>query len=167
MAFDTIIKGSDPEVKRWLKDDYERLAEKLRGLSLKAEYGVQIFWNPKIATHGLIEDDVRVKKLRLLQQSSLGMDYILAKKIKQELAGELKQKAEHYFRDFYSGIADTVDAVHVDPVGRVQGEQMLMHLSVLVTNGKQCLLQKKLAEINGIDGFSVRLTGPWAPYSFA
>lgn len=168
VAFDTIIKGGDQEVKKWLKDDYDRLTENLRRLHGKAEYGVQISWNPEIIGRRLIEKESRIRELQLRQRSSRqGMAYILAKKIEQELAGELKKKAEQYLHDFYSKIAGTVDEIHVDPVKKVQRGQMLMNLSVLVTDGKQHLLGKILAEVKGMEGFRVRFTGPWPPYSFA
>ena len=167
-AFDTIIKGGDQEVQKWLKDDYDRLTEKLRRLHGKAEYGVQISWNPEIIGRRLIEKESRIKELQLRQRRSRqGMAYILAKKIEQELAGELRKKGEQYLHDFYSKIAGTVDAMHMDPVKKVQTGQMLMNLSVLVTNGKQHLLGKILAEVKGMEGFRVRFTGPWPPYSFA
>ncbi|HCX90803.1 MAG TPA: gas vesicle protein GvpFL, partial [Deltaproteobacteria bacterium] len=58
LGFDTIIKGEegiapDENMKKWLKDDYENLRQKLAKLKDRAEFGVQVFWDPKIISEGL------------------------------------------------------------------------------------------------------------------
>lgn len=168
LTFDTIIRDGDKGVKRWLNDDHERLKEKLRRLKGKVEYGIQIFWNPKAVGLRLAEENGRIKELRLLRKRSLeGMAYLLEKKIERELASELQKKGELLCRDSYSKITGAVDAISVDPVKRARGEQqMLMNLSVLLTKGKHGPLGKVLTEIKERNGFKVRFTGPWPPYSF-
>lgn len=43
---------------------------------------------------------------------------------------------------------------------------MLLNLSCLVSKGKVDSLGEELEKINNMEGFSVRFTGPWSPYSF-
>ena len=46
------------------------------------------------------------------------------------------------------------------------GLQMIMNLSCLVYKDSHTELGEELGKINQLEGFSVRFTGPWPPYSF-
>jgi len=43
---------------------------------------------------------------------------------------------------------------------------MLLNLSCLVAKEKIDSLGEELEKINNMEGFSIRFTGPWPPYSF-
>jgi len=43
---------------------------------------------------------------------------------------------------------------------------MLINLSCLVAKEKVDSLGEELEKINNMEGFTVRFTGPWPPYSF-
>jgi hypothetical protein len=45
-------------------------------------------------------------------------------------------------------------------------KQMLVNLSCLVDMERYKALGEELEKIEQMDGFSVRFTGPWPPYSF-
>jgi hypothetical protein len=44
--------------------------------------------------------------------------------------------------------------------------RMIMNLSCLVDRDKSTELGEELESIDKMEGFSVRFTGPWPPYSF-
>jgi len=50
--------------------------------------------------------------------------------------------------------------------GLEKGKVILLNLSCLVAKGKVDSLGEELEKIDNMEGFSVRFTGPWPPYSF-
>lgn len=167
VAFDTIIKGDNDAVKGWLNSDYWALKDKLRRLRGKAEFDVQIFWNPKAIGDRLTHESDKLKDLqRQREKSSEGLAYILGKQVEQELMRELERKGEQYVRDFYSQIAGTVDDIRLERRKRFDGPPMLMNLSVLASSEREKLLKETLARIEETSGVGVKLAGPWPPYSF-
>ena len=78
-------------MRNWLKDDYENLKEKLGKIRGKAEYGVQVFWDPKIIVGNVIEKSPEIKKLNEeIQSKPKGLAYMY----KQKLGSLLKKEME-------------------------------------------------------------------------
>ena len=173
LGFDTIIKGEegiapDENMKKWLKDDYENLRQKLGKLKDRAEYGVQISWDPKIISEGLIETNPEIKKLSEEIKSKLkGLAYMYKQKLENLLKKEMEKEADRYFKDFYEKIKKCVDEIKVEKTKKLEeNKQMLMNLACLLSKEKSKILGEELEKINNIKGFFVRFTGPWPPYSF-
>jgi len=173
LGFDTIIKGedeSDPEenMRKWLKNDYENLKQKLSKLKDKAEFGVQVFWDIKIISEGLIEANQEIKRLNDdIKSKSRGLAYMYKQKLENLLKKELEKEADRYFKDFYEQIKRCVDEIKVDRTKKgEERKQMLTNLSCLLPRGKSKVLGEELEKINNMETFSVRFTGPWPPYSF-
>lgn len=173
LGFDTIIIGEgerEPEenMKNWLKDDYENLKQKLSKLKGKAEFGVQIFWDIKIISEGIIETNREIKKLNDdIKSKSKGLAYMYKQKLENLLKKEIEKKADRYFRDFYEQIKRCVDEIKVDKTKKEEEKKpMLMNLSCLLAKGKSKTLGGELDKIDQMPEFSVRFTGPWPPYSF-
>jgi len=173
LGFDTIIKGEegtapDENMKKWLKDDYENLREKLGKLKDKAEFGAQVFWDPKIISEGFIETNPEIKKLsEEIKSKSKGLAHMYKQKLENLLKKELEKEADRYFKDFYEQIKRCVDEIKVEKTKKVEEDkQMLMNLSCLLSKGKSKILGEELEKINNMKGFIVRFTGPWPPYSF-
>ena len=79
----------------------------------------------------------------------------------------METKADQCFKDFYSRIRKHVDDVRVEKAKQAdQGWQMILNLSCLICREAHTELGEELDKINQMDGFSVRFTGPWPPYSF-
>jgi len=174
LGFDTIIKGeegSDPEknMKNWLGEDYENLKEKISKLKNKAEYGVQIFWDPKAIGEKLIENNQEIKKLNEdIKSKSKGLAYMYKQKLENLLKKQMEVESARYFKDFYEQIKRCADEIKVEKTKKLEkGKQMLMNLSCLLPREKSKILGEELGEINNMEGFYVRFTGPWPPYSFA
>jgi len=173
LGFDTIIKGEegvapDKNMKNWLKDDYENLTQKMGKLKDKAEYGAQIFWDPKIISEGLIETNPEIKKLsEEIKSKSKGLAYMYKQKLENLLKKEMEKEADRYFKNFYEQIRRCVDQIKVEKTKKPEeGKQMLMNLSCLLTKEKSKILGDELEKIDNMEGFFVRFTGPWPPYSF-
>jgi len=173
LGFDTIIKDeqkSDPEenMKKWLKDDYENLKQKLSKLKGKAEFGVQIFWDIKIISEGLIETNREIKKLNDdIKSKSKGLAYMYKQKLENILRKEIEKEADRYFKDFYEQIKRYIDEIKIDKTKKLEErKQMLMNLSCLLPKEKSKVLGDELEKIDNMEEFSVRFTGPWPPYSF-
>jgi len=173
LGFDVIIKGEgdiDPEenMKNWLRDDYENLRTKAERLRDKAEYGVQIFWDPRIITDMITQANEEIRKLdEEMRSKPKGTAYMYKQKLEKVLKKEVEAKADEYFRDFYSRIKKHADDVRVDKTKKAdEDRQMLMNLSCLVPKDKYEELGEELEGISEMEGFSVRFTGPWPPYSF-
>jgi hypothetical protein len=173
LAFDTIIKGEgdiSPEenIKNWLKEDYVNLKERMNKIRGKAEYGVQIFWDPEFIADEIAKDNEEIKNLNEeIKSKPKGMAYMLKRKLENLLKKEMEKKADICFKDFYTRIRKCVDVIRVEKTKKIdEKKQMLIDLSCLVDKEKSKELGEELEKINMEEGFSVRFTGPWPPYSF-
>lgn len=173
LGFDTIIKGEegvapDENIKKWLKGDYENLRQKLAKLKDRAEFGVQVFWDPKIISEWVIEASPEIKKLsEEIKSKSKGLAYMYKQKLENLLKKELEKEADRYFKVFYGQIKRCVDQIKVEKTKKnEEDKQMLLNLSCLLFKGKSKILGEELEKINHLKGFFVRFTGPWPPYSF-
>lgn len=172
-SFDTIIRGdqngsAEDGIKKWLRDNYDNLIQKLDKLKAKAEYGIQIFWDPKIIGEHLAERDESIKRLHEeIKSKSKGAAYMHKQKLENLVKKQLEKEAEKYTKYFYIQIKKCVDDIKVEKIKTSEGgEQMLMYLSCLLHKEKSKMLGGLLEKINIRKGFSVRFTGPWPPYSF-
>jgi len=172
-GFDTIIKGdealsAEENLKKWLREDYENIEERLGKVRGKAEVGVQVFWEPKVIAENLIETSEEIRKLNEeMKEKSPGMAYFYKQKMEGILKKEMDGKADNYFKDFYGRIKGYADDIRVERTKKAEKDkQMLMNLSVLIRKEKIKSLGEALAKIKEIDGIDVRFTGPWPPYSF-
>jgi len=173
VGFDTIIKGEkdiSPEenIKNWLKEDYAKLKEKMDQIKGKAEYGVQIFWEPKFMADEIAKTNEEIKNLNQdIKSKSKGMAYMLKQKLENLLKKGIEKKADYYFKDFYARIRKCVFEIRVEKTKKMdEKRQMLMNLSCLADKEKSKELGEELEKINKVEGFAVRFTGPWPPYSF-
>lgn len=173
ISFDTIIKdnqykNAETNIKEWLKDEYANLKQKLDKLRDKAEFGVQIFWDPKIIGRNLAETNEEIKNLNLdIKSRTKGLAYMYRQKLENLMRKQLEAKAEEYSKEFYEQVKGCVDEIKVEKTKKPEEErQMLMNLSCLLPKEKSQVLGDELVKINSLDGFSVRFTGPWPPYSF-
>ncbi len=172
-GFDTIIKGqeddtSEENIKKWLKLDYTNLKVKLDKMRDKAEYVVQIFWDPMDIADVIAKTDPEIRNLNLnMQSKSPGMAYMLKHQSEIILKREMEKKAGLCFEDFYVRIKKCVDEIRVEKIKKMdKKKQMIMNLSCLVDRRNSKQLGEELEIINDQEGFSVRYTGPWPPYSF-
>jgi len=172
LGFDTIVKGGDgidpdENISKWLEDDYENLRQKIDKVRGRAEYGVQVCWDPKLISQEILEENQEIKKLKEEMESKpKGTAYMYKQKLENAIKKEMENKADECFKEFYGKIKRYVDDIKVEKTKKVEEWQMLINLSCLMCKDKSSELGEELGEINKMEGFSVRFTGPWPPYSF-
>jgi len=174
LAFDTIIIGeearsSEENMKKWLEKDYGSLKEKLDRVKGKAEYGIQILWDPNVIVEKIAQDTPEIKNLKEeIKTKPPGAAYMYEERIKGLLRKEMEKKADGYFKDFYSRIKKEVSDIRIDRTKKVdEALQMLMNLSCLIVKENVERLGEVLEKIKKESGFTIRFTGPWPPYSFS
>lgn len=174
IGFDTIIQGravANPEenMKTWLKDDYDNLKAKMAKIRDKAEYGVQIFWETRIMAQDISEESAEIKALQEeIETKPKGIAYMYRQKLEELLKKEMENKADRCFQEFHEKIKRHADDLHVEKTKKAEDEnqQMLLNLSCLLPGDQSKNLGEELEKIDAMEGFSVRYTGPWPPYSF-
>jgi len=174
IGFDTIIQGNEvagPEenMKAWLKEDYENLKAKMEKVRGRAEYGVQVFWDAKVMAQKITEESLEVKQLEEeVKSKPRGLAYMYRQKLEGLLRKEIEDRADRYFKEFYEKITPHADDIRVEKTKKTEDEdeQMLLNLSCLLPKEGSKGLGEELEKIDALEGFSVRYTGPWPPYSF-
>jgi len=84
---------------------------------------------------------------------------------------EKEASINKHAKDLYHQIKKLVDDVKLESTKRVvpekwQNKQMILNLSCLTHKDKIQGLGNMLAGVNKREGFAIRFTGPWPPYSF-
>lgn len=174
LGFDTILQPKDdltsPNqiVQDWLKEDYDRLNALLEKLKNKDEYGIQVFYEPQVISEIILQQSEEIKKIKEeMATKSPGLAYMYKQKLERAVKAEMERLAEKWFKDFYANIKKHADDIVVEKTKKAEkGKVMLLNLSCLVSKEKVETLGEELDKINNMEGFSVRFTGPWPPYSF-
>lgn len=173
VGFDTIIQGdrsASPEenMKNWLKQNYENLKRKIEKVRGKAEYGVQVFWDPRMIAKKIAKENPEIKEIQEdLRLKPKGLAYMYKQKIEKMIKTEMERKADQDVKLFLNKIEPYTDGLKVEKTKKAgNGKQMLMNLSCLLRKESSKKLADELEKIDTLEGFSVRYTGPWPPYSF-
>ncbi len=173
MSFDMIIEGkngsrSEKMVAEWLEKSYDDFREKLIWLRNKQEFGVQVILDTEVLSKKLFETDekLRIRK-KEIDAKPEGIAYMEREILKDLVKEKIEEKADQYFREFYSIIKKCTEDIVIGKAKKVGGnKQMLMNLSCLVKKDMVVELGKELEKIENKECISVRFSGPWAPYSF-
>ncbi len=174
MGFDTIIRGdatTDPDthLKDWLKHDYDALKTKIEKVRDHAEYGIQVFWDSRIISQKIVGESTEIKKLQEeIESKPKGIAYMYRQKLENLLKKEMEKRADQYFQTFYEKIKPYASELHIEKTKKTSNKHlwMLMNLSCLLPKNRIEKLGDELEQIDVLEGFSVRFTGPWPPYSF-
>jgi len=175
MGFDTILQSRDDAVspdqvvKDWLKEDYERLQSIIEKIKDGDEYGVQIFYAPRVIAKQIPEENQEFRKIReALAAKSPGTAYLYKQKVERAVKAEIEWLANQWFKDFYGRVKRHCDDIVVEKTKKAdRNKVMLLNLSCLVARERVDNLGEELEKINNTEGFSVHFSGPWPPYSFA
>ncbi|MDD5537348.1 MAG: GvpL/GvpF family gas vesicle protein [Candidatus Omnitrophica bacterium] len=174
MGFDTILQSKDDAisadqvVKDWLKEETERLHSLMEKISSRDEYGVQIFYVPRIISKRISEENLDIQKIKdEMASKSPGMAYLYKQRVEKAVRTEIERLAGDWFKDFYARVKCHCADIVVEKTKRIgQDNVMLVNLSCLVAKEKVSHLGEELEKINNTEGFSVHFSGPWPPYSF-
>jgi len=171
LTFDTIFKGGDETVKKWLCGEYHQLKALLVKLEGKAEYGVQIFLENDFVDK-MIEESEEIRRLRRdLENKSSGAAYLFKKSLERRIHFEREAAIKKRARKLCDHISKLVDDVKLESTNgeipeKWQDKQMILNLACLAHKDKIQDLGDMLGAVNKREGFAVRFTGPWPPYSF-
>ena len=98
---------------------------------------------------------------------SKGVAYMHRQKLEKLLRRRLEKEAERHFKEFYGKIKEYTNEIKIEKLkAEEEQRQMLMNISCLANNKDVKPLGDELDKINTMEGFFVRFTGPWPPYSF-
>jgi hypothetical protein len=173
-SFDTLIVAKDGKtagenLQEWAQKEEPHLRKKFAKLKGRAEYGVQISWDPNTVAPRVTANDPEVKVLKEeIQATGVGTAYLLRQKLETLLKSRLEIAADAYFKEFYRVIKLETEDIRVEKIKKLEPpRQMLMNLSCLLSKERVSRLGHELDKISEIQGFFVRFTGPWPPYSFS
>lgn len=172
-SFGTVIvakegKSAHENLIDWLEKEQENLKSKGDKLKGKAEYGIQISWDPNRVAPRIVKTDPEIQKLeKEMASKASGTAYLLGQKLEALVGKRMEQAADVYFHEIYQKIKQCVEDIRVEKVRKDEPpRRMLMNLSCLLPKGEASRLGEELDKIEKMEGFFVRFTGPWPPYSF-
>lgn len=166
-SFNTIVKGENAGVEKWLKSDSEMLSRKLAGLEGKLEFGVQLFLDRETATKELLGAVREIGELsEKINAAKGGTAYLYKQKLDKMMKDEIEKKAGELFKSLYDRIKRRSVGVKVGNLK--EGRIMVANFSCLVEKEKVRELGEELDRFKKESGkgLSLRFTGPWPPYSF-
>lgn len=173
LSFDTIVKpdkenSAEENIRIWLRNEYKDMKQKLSQFKGKAEFGVQVFWYPKLVADRLMDSHQELQSMnKEIQSKPIGTAYLYKQKLDQKIRTHMVEESKKCFKAFYEKIKVKVEDIKVEKIKRPENEkQMLMNLTCLLHREKSKELGDELEKIDEEREFSVRFTGPWPPYSF-
>lgn len=170
-SFDSIIRGNDDSVKDALSKGYEKLKGELERVEGKAEYTVQIFCDPEKLTQKILDENQELKPLKeRIEKMPKGAAYFLQRKFELKIKDMISASISKLADEFSSKIRKYVEEIKVEETSRIperyKDKKLIATLTCLVSNENVEELGKVLEGICDRQGYSVRFTGPWAPFSF-
>ena len=173
LTFNTIIRAADgsdakENLAAWLGTEYELLKGRLEALAGKAEYGVQVFWDPVLVSRQVAKNSPEIRRLEEeIGSKGRGLAYMYRQKLERLLKNEIETRAAEEFKELYGRLSRCVDNIRVEKTKQDRHErQMLMNLSCLVSTERYPDLEAELDRVGNMKGFFVRVAGPLPPYSF-
>lgn len=159
---------AEDAIRRWLREDGPSLVARLERVRGRQEYGVQVLWDPAAVAGGLHQEEPGLAGLpQAVGGTGPGRAY-LARELRQaDVERRALELAGRYVQACHEAVSRRVETVRVEKIREAEGGlRMLLHLSCLLTKDEAPGLAEALAAIPAREGLSVRLTGPWPPYSF-
>ena len=171
-SFGCLAGGDDESIRNWLQKNYRPYKRELERLRNSAEYSVQIFYDPKVLEKRIIETIPELKEIdKTIEGMSKGKAYIFKKKFELSLKQAVSDELAAIGEEFGALIKENVTQLKVEEKipyipEKYTGKKLMASLSCLVTGENVEKLGQNLEKINKREGFAVRFTGPWAPFSF-
>jgi len=171
LSFDAIIRGNDDTVKDLLSRGYEKFKGELESLKDKAEYTVQIFCDQGKLTEKILSEDQELKALKeKIDKMPKRSAYLLQRKFELKIKDTISAWISELAGEFGSKIKERVEEMKVEENSRVpekyKNKKLIVALACLCSKDKVDGLGEVLEEMNTREGYAVRFTGPWAPFSF-
>ncbi|MEK9178857.1 MAG: GvpL/GvpF family gas vesicle protein [Patescibacteria group bacterium] len=162
-----IIAPSPDEVSRILEKAYLQFKMALRNVSGRAEFAVQVWWDPKRVLEELARTDPEIQKLKQ-ELSSKGGIFGIPMKLK--LGKLVHQKIEARKQEYIKDIHTVLNAIACDATfNKLIDEDMVVNFSFLMEKIKEPELDKKMQELGTKYEGKLRFKyiGPMPSYSFS
>lgn len=171
LSFDAVVKGDDNTVKDALSKGYEKFKGELERVKGKAEYTVQIFCDQDKLTEKILSEDQELRALKeKIERNPRRAAYLLQRKFELKIKDTISAGISKLAGEFGSKIKEHVEEMKVEETSQVpqkyKNKKLIVTLSCLASKDKAEGLGKVLGKINNREGYAVRFTGPWAPFSF-
>lgn len=171
-SFNVIVRGGDNVVEEWLAGSYERLKNELENVKNKAEYSVQIFYEHGKLVEKILNANLELEELKTkTEKMPKGAAYLFQKQYEQKLNAAISAEISGLALELSFRIKGHVEEMRFEEKTshvpeRYENKELIVKMSCLVHKDKVETLGEVLDNINELDGFAVRFTGPWAPFSF-
>jgi len=171
-SFDVIIRGDDHMIEQWLSRNYVKIRSELDRVKGKSEYSVRIYYDRVKLASEYLNNDQEVRELGgEIEKVGKGKAYLLQKTLNMKINDKVTQEIIRLSDEFGARIMALSDDVKVEKrraseLEKYRGKSLMTSLACLVSEDNVTPLGDVLDEINNMDGFAVRFTGPWAPFSF-
>lgn len=171
--FNTVVWGEDglgaeERLGAWLQREYEVLLAKLESLAERAEFGVQVYYTPEAIGQQAAQRNPEIGRLQE-EMGSLppGAAYMYRQRLEALQKREMESWAAGKFEELYGRLSSRVEKVRVERGKGATGQPpLLMSLSCLVSLEACVGLREELEGIGVGQGLSIRVVGPFPPYSF-
>jgi hypothetical protein len=170
-SFDTIVKGGDTTIKDFLEGGYEKFEHELKRLNQRAEYVVQIFSDQNKLVERILAEN---QDLRELKEKTSKMPeragYLFRRKFELKLNDACNATRAKLADEFASQIKEHAEEMEIErKVAHLpenyKDKKLIAAFSCLVHEDNVKGLGQALGKISQ-EGYAVRFTGPWAPFSF-
>lgn len=171
-SFDVILREGDSQIEQWLIRNYDLLWEQLDALLGKAEYTVQIFYDYEFLKAKILMANLDLNDMQnRIENESKGKAYLLSKKLNQIIKRDLEAESRLLAEEFLLQINEHADKLVVNDRPSwipedFRDKKLMASYSCLVRKDNVDRLGEVLEGINSLQGFRVRFTGPWAPFTF-
>jgi hypothetical protein len=173
LTFNTIVRADgarepDESVRAWLAAEYPSLKGKLEALAGKAEYGVQVSWDPFSVGQRLMQSNPELQRLQeQLQALPRGLAYMQGRKLERLLKREVEAWAQEHLQALHARLRPWASEARVERVKPSPGgTSMLVSLTCLASQEQWARLEAQINDASREAGLSLRLVGPLPPYSF-
>ncbi|MDW7731387.1 MAG: GvpL/GvpF family gas vesicle protein [Methanolobus sp.] len=171
-SFDTIVRGDDDTLRDWLSKSCGNLREELLRVRNKAEYTVQILCEHEKLRDRLAVSDEELKGMKEeMDKMSKGAAYLFQRKFELKAKAAISAEILKLADEFGEKVREHVEEMKIEEKNsnvpeKYKDKKPIAAFSCLVSDDKIEELGEVLDEIDMRDGFAVRFTGPWAPFSF-
>ncbi len=171
-SFDVIFIGDDEAVRDWLEENYDLLKGELERVKGEAEYTVQIFCDEEKLTEKIVTADSDLQRLRDgIENMPKGTAYLYQKKLDLKIKDGLLEETARLAKELGAKIDELADEVKIEKKvswvpDKYKEKMMIAAFSCLMRHDGVEAFGDLLEEIDKEDEYSVRFSGPWAPFSF-
>lgn len=170
-SFDSIVKGDDGMVQRLLSENYQKFKGELERLNGKSEYTVQIFCDAPRLAQMVEKDNQKIVELAgEIKTASKGKAHLLERKlqkmVREAVAAEVRSMGKKFREQIKKHVEGAKEERSRFVPKQFKDKRLVLGLSCLVGEGEVEKLGEILRGINEREEFSVRFTGPWAPFNF-